>query len=191
MPVPEKEYFTLTELIKRWERSSIDLITLRDYARRDVLVFSIYSRDIGSHKREVTQPNGDIHTTKITALQFVSTDYIYKPIQYLLADDARRILESTTGEKVAVSVLYSSVTRNKESGTGYSAPRYFEPNDLLITRDERDKFEKRYNLKVGSKLEVFWEWVTEASNQKALTLIGSGIAAVSLVLWQAYSHFFG
>jgi len=189
MPAPEKEYFTLTEIMDRWARSKVDQTTLLDYARRDLLIYSVYLREIGSHKRETIEPDGAIRTTTVSAMQFVASGFTYQPIRYLKANDARRILEAKEGEQIAVSVLYTSAERNKESGTGYAQPLYFEPKDLLITKSERDRFEKQHKLSIGSRSEACWKWLTDASNQKALTLIGSAIAAVGITLWQLYVRF--
>lgn len=189
MPAPEKEYFTLSEIMERWTRSKVDLTTLLDYARRDLIIYSVYLRDIGSHKRERVDFDGSILTTTVSTMSFVSPGFTYEPIRYLKANDARRVLEAKGGEQVAVSVLYTSRERNKESGTGYMQPHYFEPKDLLITKTERDRFETEHNLSTGSRAEALWQWLTNASNQKALTLIGSAIAAISLAAWQLYAHF--
>lgn len=189
MPAPEKEYFTLSEIMERWARSKVDLTTLLDYARRDLLIYSVYLRDIGSHKRERIEPDGSILTTTISTTSFVAPGFTYEPIRYLKANDARRVLEAKEGELVAVSVLYSSRERSKESGTGYMQPHYFEPKDLLITKAERDRFETEHKLSIGSRAEASWQWLTNPNNQKALTLIGSVIAATSIAAWQLYSRF--
>ncbi len=190
MPAPEKEYFTLAEIIDRWSRSGVDNVTLLDYARRELIVYSVYLRDIGSHKRESVEPDGAIRTTTVRTMQFISQGFTYEPIRYLKANDARRILEAKEGEQVAVSVLYTSSERGKESGTGYMQPHYFEPKDLLITKAERDRFEKEHKLSVGSRAEALWQWFTNASNQKALTLIGSAISVAGFTVWQLYERFF-
>lgn len=190
MATPEKEYFTLTEIIKRWERANIDHVTLLDYARRDILIYSVYLRDIGSHARETVDVDGTIRTTTTTVMHLISPDGPYQPIRYLKSDDARRILESKDSERIAVSVLYSSPLRHKESGMGYMQPHYFTPDDLLVTKEERDRFEKQFNVKVISKFERLWKWLADPGNQKALTLIGGGITALFVTVWQIYSRFF-
>ncbi|SEH04742.1 hypothetical protein [Candidatus Venteria ishoeyi] len=184
MGVPEKEYFSLTEIMKHWERSKIDEVTLLDYARKDILIYAVYLRDIGSHKYQRTEEDGVIRTTTRTTMKFVSSDYIYQPIRYLKADDARRILEAKEGEKIAVSVLYSSKERNKESGTGYLQAHYFEPKDLLVTIEERNRFEKEYGLRTGSKTEALWQWLSNDNNQKALKLIGGTFVTIGgAIVW--------
>lgn len=189
MPAPEKEYFTLTEIMERWARSKIDRTTLLDYARRDLIIYSVYLREIGGHKREIIEPDGAVRTITVTTMQFVAPGFTYQPIRYLKANDARRILEAKEGEQIAVSVLYTSAERNKESGIGYAQPHYFEPKDMLITRSERDRFEKQHKLSTGSRSETFWKWLTDADNQKALTLIGSASTAIGIALWQLYVRF--
>ena len=190
MPAPEKEYFTLTEIIDRWTRSKVDQVTLLDYARRDLIIYSVYLRDIGSHKRESVEPDGAVRTTTVSTMQFISQGFTYEPIRYLKANDARRVLEAKDGEQVAVSVLYTSRERNKESGIGYMQPHYFEPKDLLITKAERDRFESEHKLSVGSRTEAIWQWLTNANNQKALTLIGSAISVAGFTAWQLYERYF-
>ena len=184
MAAPEKEYFTLTEIMKRWERAKIDEITLLDYARKDTLIYAVYLRDIGSHKIQRTEPNGDIRTTLNTTMKFISPDYTYQPIRYLKSDDARRIFEAKEGEQIAVSVLYSSKERNKESGTGYMQAHYFEPKDLLVTIEERNRFEKEYELNIGNKTEIIWQWMSNDNNQKVLKLMSGAVVAVGgAIVW--------
>ncbi|MNP85033.1 hypothetical protein D3C76_1845960 [compost metagenome] len=67
-------------------------------------------------------------------------------------------------------------------------PHYFGPKDLLITKEEVERFEKKHKLSIGSRAEVLWTWLKDASNQKALTIIGSAIATVSFALWTLYVH---
>lgn len=190
MAVPEKEYFNLPEIIDRWSRSKIDQVTLLDYARKDLLVFSVYIRDIGGHKVETVDEDGSFHTRTHRVYLHMSSENVYKPIKFLGANDARRILEAKDGEQIAVSVLYSSIERNEKESMGYIGPLYFEPKDLVITRNERDRFEKEFKVKTGSLAGVCWSWIADATNQRALTIIGSVITATGLAAWQLYENFF-
>ena len=89
-----------------------------------------------------------------------------EPIRYLRADDARRILEAKPGETIAVNGLYSLPTRSRESGMGYlGSPKYFTREDLVVTRAERDRFEKTHGFDTPSQTPG-----TSASVQRLLKL---------------------
>lgn len=185
MSLPEKEFFSLDEIISRWRFATCDRATLLDYARRDLLIYSVYLRNIGSHRRVREDLGGVVTTTSTVEFQFTSSDYKWQPIRYLKSDDARRILEAHPSEKIAVSILYSSPLRNKKSGTGYLQAHYFTTEDLFVTRAERDRFEAVHKVNLASgHITKAWRWLSEPANQKTLGIIGSVIAAIAVaVAW--------
>jgi hypothetical protein len=187
MALPEKDFFTLDEIIARWRFAGCDRTTLLDYASRDLLVFSVYLRDLGDHKTIEETADERVTTTHSVAFQFRSSDYKWHSIQYLKADDARRILEGKPGEEIGVGVLYSSPSRDKASDTGHLQALYFTHADLLITRAERDHFEAEHKVNLASgRMGRAWRWLSDASNQKALTIIGVGIAAIFGAAWTVF-----
>ncbi len=187
MSIPEKNFFTLDEIINRWRFAGCDRATLLDYASRDLLVFSVYLRDLGHHKTTKETVDSIVTTTHDVAFQFISQDYKRQSIRYLLADDTRRILEGKLGEEIGVGVLYSSPIRDKASGTGYMQALYFTHVDLLITRAERDRFEAEHNVNLASgRMSKAWKWLSDASNQKALSIIGVSIAATFGAAWTVF-----
>ena len=187
MPLPEKDFFTLDEIIDRWRFAGCDRATLLDYARRDLLVFAVYLRDLGHHKTIEETPESRITTTHSVAFQFTSTDYKWHSIRYLKADDARRVLEGRPGEEIGVGGLYSSPTREKASGMGYLQALYFTYADLLLTRAERDRFEMDHKVNLASgRMGKAWSWLSDASNQKALSIIGISVAAIFGAAWTVF-----
>ena len=188
MSLPEKDLFTLVEVISRWRFANCDEATMLDYARRDLLVFSVYLRDLGDHRTIEKTASTKITTTHTTVFAMVSPTYEWKPIRYLRADDARRILEARSGEEVAVTVLYSSPMRTEESGTGYLSALYFTRADLLITREERDRFEASHKINLSSgRVAKFWAWLRNSENQKALSVLGAALAAVVGAGWAMFT----
>lgn len=188
MSLPEKEFFSIDEIIDRWRFARCDRATLLDYARKDLLVFSVYLRDLGSHQSERETENGKITTTISTSFSFRSPNYQWHSLQYLKTDDARRVLECRENERAAVSVLYSSLNRDKASGTGYLQAHYFTPNDLLVSRAERDRFEEEHNINLASgRLANAWGWLCDTTNQKALAIIGSVLTALAIGGWTVYT----
>lgn len=187
MSLPEKEFFTLDEIIDRWRFARCDRVTLLDYARKDLIVFSVYLRELGSHQR-VRETKDGIVTTTTTSYSFRSPDYEWHSIRYLKGDDVRRVLECRDNERAGVSVLYSSPSRDKASGTGYLQAHYFTPADLLVTKAERDRFEREHNVNLASgRLSNAWRWLCDTSNQKALAIIGGVLAALAGGGWTVYS----
>lgn len=187
MTLPEKDFFTLEEIIARWRFAGCDRTTLLSYATGDLLVFSVYLRDLGHHKTVEETPEEKITTTHSVAFQFVSPTYKWHSIRYLKANDARRILEATSGEQIGVGGLFSSPSRDIASGTGHPQAIYFTYADLIITRTERDRFETEHKINLASgRIGKAWRWLSDASNQKALSILGVGVAAVFAAAWSVF-----
>ncbi len=186
MTLREKDFFTLEEIIARWRFAGCDRATLLTYATRDILVFSVYLRDLGDHKTIEETPDEKIITTYSVPFKFVSPTYKWHSIRYLKADDARRILEATSGEQIGLGGLFSSPIRDKASGTGYPQAIYFTYADLIITRSERDRFETEHKINLASgRVSKAWRWFSDASNQKTLSILGAGVAAVFIAACQS------
>lgn len=188
MPPPEKELFALDEIAERWRSTGFDRGTFLDYARRDLLVFSVYLRDLGHHRTIRDVPDGRVTTTHSVAFRYQARGYQPAQVRYLKADDARRILESRLGEQVGVHVLYSERLRRSASGTGYAQALYFTPDDLLITMAERDLFEFTHKLRVtpGPFMRA-WTSLGEQSTQRALAILGGGLAGLVGAAWIGFT----
>ena len=188
MPLPEKEFFTLDEIANRWRFAGCDRATLLDYARKDLLIFSVYLRELGDHQRVQETTQGRVITTTSTMFSMRSPEYEWQSIRYLKSDDSRRVLECRENEKAAVAVLYSSPLRDKASGAGYMQPYYFAPEDLLVTRLELERFEKEHNVNLASgRVAKGWNWLCDSTNQKALGIIGSLLVALAVGCWTVYT----
>ena len=144
MPLPQKSYFTLDEIIRRWQSEGCDRATLLEYARADLLVFAVAERNLGSHtiRRET---DDHVITTEVTRMQLGGPAET-QSIWYLRADDARRVLETQPGERAAVNGLFRRVERDRASGVGQSPPKLYAYEDLVVTRDERDRFEEAHEV---------------------------------------------
>lgn len=192
MPFPEKELFTLDEIERRWRLAGGKRCTLHDYARRDLLVYSVYLRDIGSHRRIEEFSDRWKTTTHTVAFRFHAVEYEWSPIRYLDADDARRILESGEGEEIAVSALYRTRERLKSKGEWHMAPKYFTANDLRITREERDRFETEHNTnRISGQLGSMWRWMSLAENREPLKLLAALVGGISAAIWAIITFVFG
>lgn len=188
MPPPEKELFTLDEIAERWCSTGFDRGTFLDYARRDLLVFSVYLRDLGHHRTIRDVPDGRVTTTHSVAFRSQAQNHYAAQVRYLKADDARRILESRSGEQVGVHALYSERLRRSASGTGYAQALYFTPDDLLITMAERDLFEFTHKLRViPGPLTRAWRWLGQQSTQRALAILSGGLAGLAGVAWIGFT----
>ena len=183
MALPEKDFFALTEIAARWR---CDDVAFLSYATRDILTYSVYLRDLGSHRTVVETEEERITRNHTVAFSMRSPDYQRHSIHFLPADAARRILESRPPEEVAVSVLYKSTQRTKESGIGYMQALYFTRSDLVVSREERDRFERTYNvISKPGWIARKWNWLRDAENQKPLAFLGGGIAAIAAAGWTA------
>lgn len=190
MPLPEKEFFTLDEIMSRWRFAGCDQATLLDYARRDLLIFSVYLRELGNHQRIEETQEARI-TTTTSVFSPTSPDFKRHAIQHLKSEDARRVLECRSSESAGVSVLYSSPARDKASGTCYIQAHYFTSADLILTRAERDRFEKKHNINLASsRMASAWGWLADSTNQKALAILGSAIGTIAAGAWTIYIWWF-
>lgn len=143
--LPEKEFFRLDEIIARW---GVDREALLDYARRDLLVFAVYLRDIGSYSTTTETDEGTV-TRTVRTIELIRPETPPSPIKYLRAEDARRLLEARMGERVIVPGLYGSRARTRESGTGYWGGKELSSEDMVVTLDERNRFEKEHGFERG------------------------------------------
>jgi len=59
---------------------------------------------------------------------------------------------------------------------------------LLVTKAERDRFEREHDVNLASgRLANAWWWLCDATNQKALAIIGSVLTALAVGGWTVYS----
>lgn len=187
MTIPEKDFFTLEEIIHRWRFAGMDSATLLKLATDDLLVFSIYIRELGSHTRTRETPSGTVTTTHMVEFSFRADGYSRPPLQYLKADDARRILESRPGEKIAVRGHYSVPERTRESGLGHAQAPLFTREDLLVSRIERDRFEKEHKVPLVPPWHIrVWQWLSDQANHRVLTMLSGWGTAIVTAAWAAW-----
>ncbi|MBN3189152.1 hypothetical protein H4F64_02855 [Pectobacterium brasiliense] len=131
MAIPEKDFFTLNEIIHRWRFAGMDSTTLLKLAMDDLLVFSIYVQGIGSHTSIGETPDGTVGTNHTVHFSFKAKGYSRPSIQYLKSGDTRRILEAMPDEKTQSNISCEKADvlvgrrqtgtsdRDKLSGQGY------------------------------------------------------------------------
>ena len=87
--------------------------------------------------------------------------------------------------------MYDSAKREEASGTAYSRAHYFKPADLVITKTERDRFEKEHKINLASgRAAKAWSWLSDSANQKALAILGGAIGAIAGGAWTLYVWLF-
>ena len=183
MALPEKDFYTLDEVAVRCACIGFDRYSFLDIARKDLLVFSTYRRDIGSYRQVTETPEGTVTRTKAVLFSFKAEGYSSDGVRYLLAEDARRILEAKPGEEVAVPGLYTLPTRTRESGTAYP-DLYLTAADLGISLAERTRFESEHGYKtLTAGLSRLWAWAKEANNRAVLAWLSAGGAAIVVAVW--------
>lgn len=189
MGLPEKTILTLDEVVSRWRYWGCDHATLHGYAQQDQLVFSVYLRDIGSHKSIWTEAGSQI-TRKVQTITFVSPDAVIRRLFYLDGNDSRRIMEAKDNEQVAVNALYWTTERTNKRGTYHASAMYLTRQDLVVTREECDRFERRHGA-IGFRglLKRVAFWIKEPSEHKTLTLVGSAVMALVTAMWAAFKWY--
>lgn len=149
MPLPEKPYFTLDEVIARWK--DCDREALLEYARQELLTFAVFMPEIGSHRTRRETETAIITSTHTVALEMLSEEAAAAkklPLRYVRAEDAVRIMSAREGVEVAVSYLFLRPELDKEGRMAYPSPKYFTSADLRISRGERDRFEEAHDLSI-------------------------------------------
>jgi len=191
MPIPEKDFYTLDEIADYWACIGINKSSFLYLARNDLLVFSVYRRELGSYREVTETPKGILTRTNNVLISFRAPDFENTAIRYLRADDARRILEAKPGQEIAVIGLYSLPTRTRESGTGYSPSIYLTSEDLGISLSEKTRFENAHGYNsFKARSYRFWSWFKEPSNLKPLSLIGTGLMVVIGAVWTVFKLFY-
>lgn len=187
MAIPEKDFFTLEEIVHRWRFAGMDNATLLKLATDDLLVFSIYIRDIGSHTAKRETPSGTVTTNHQVQFSFRAEGYTRPALQYLKSDDARRILESHPAEKIAVRGHYSIPERTKESGLGHANAPLITREDLLVSKIERDRFEKKHKVALSPPWHSrVWQWLSDQVNHRVLTMLSGWLTALVTAAWAAW-----
>jgi hypothetical protein len=187
MAIPDRDFFTLEEIVHRWRFSGMDSATLLKLASDDLLVFSIYIRDIGSHNTTTEAETGTATTTHQVQFSFRAQGSSRPAIQYLKSDDARRILEARPGEKIAVRGHYSLPERTKESGLGYATAPLFTRDDLVVSKVERDRFENKHRVALSPPwYSRLWQWLSDQANHRVLTMLSGWLAALVVGIWTAW-----
>ncbi|MBB6559355.1 hypothetical protein HNP48_002022 [Acidovorax soli] len=122
------------------------MATLGEYARSGQLVFSVYIRDIGSHKIETELPDGKI-TRTVSQVRFLSPEAAKQsPLRFLRASDSARIFDSLPHEAIRVPGTYTTADLLPKNGTQHMSGLYFKLEDLVLSREERDRFELEHRL---------------------------------------------
>jgi len=189
MGLPDKDLLTLEEVIARWKHWGCDHSTLRSYAASDLLVFSLYLRDIGSHKTVRTEGERVI-TNEVRTMRFVAPNATIRKLFYLDGDDARRILESVGNEQVAIHALYWTPQRIKKQAVYHLSAQYFTPEDLLVTREECERFERRYKANgIYGLFKRVTYWVREPSPSDMATRIGGAIVVLATAAWAVFKWY--
>lgn len=189
MGLPEKQFLSLDELIARWKCWGCDHETLRNYAERDLLVFSVYFRDLGSHKSVRDQGDARI-THEVQVINFVSPSHVDRRLFYLGAKDARRVLEAKDNEQVMVDVLYWTPERVKKQATGYPQGKYLIQSELVVTREQCEALERMHHVNGVAGLAKRAAFaITQPSQRKVLTFIGGALAAVVTGVWAFFKWY--
>lgn len=189
MGLPEKQFLSLDEAIARWRHWGCDHETLRSYAERDLLVFSVYFRDIGSHKSVRDKGNTRI-TSEVQIISFVSPDHIDRRLFYLSATDARRILEAKSDEQVMVGVLYWTPERVKKQATGHPQGKCLTQSDLVVTREQCEAFERTHHANgIAGLAKKATFAITQPSERKTLKFLGGAIAVVAAGAWAFFKWY--
>lgn len=186
MAHPTKDHFSLAEILERWRHASIDEATLLKLAAENHLVFAFYKPDLGDYSETIEVPDGRVTRSHTTAFSFKAAGSERPPLQYLAADDVRRIFEARGTERITIRGHYSSRARTKESGIGYlgNAPQLTR-DDLLLSREERDRFEREHKPRLSPKL---WDRLADQANQRVLILPAGWITAAIIGLWTLFLY---
>ena len=141
MPLPEKDYYDLNSLAKRW---NISLFDVQHYAETGKLVCSVHIdmrlTQIGIFKK---QKNGK--------KQFEIKDRAYvEGLVGIIPSDCRKVFRNNQTD----TIIFESLKINGEYlrlADNLNKRVQIEPKDIVVRRCDRDSFEKHYNLELISE----------------------------------------
>jgi hypothetical protein len=191
MSLPEKPILTLDEVVARWKHWRCDYETLHSYAERNLLVFSVYIRDLGSHKSVRVEGDTEI-TREVRTINFISPGHVVRRLFYFGADDSRRILEASGNEQVAVNVLYWTPDRIKEQATGHLSAKYFSRHDLVVTREQCEQFERSHRANgFAGFIRKATFLLSNPAQLKSLKFVGGALVVVATAIWAVFKWYAG
>lgn len=145
MPLPEKAFYRLSEIISAW---GCGYSELHEYARAGALHFAVYLGELGDYVEREELPTGALRTTKHQRMQFVGPGYVRQEFAYLYDDDARRVLQCDENQTAVVSItsmdpIYIVGPIRK---VGHFSGKEVAKRELVVTAAERARFELQHRL---------------------------------------------
>lgn len=180
MPLPDKSFYQLPELMAAW---GCGYSELHEYARTGALHFAVYLGGLGDYVERKSLPDGALLTTKHQHMQFVAPGYIHHDFAFLFDDDARRVLACDENQNVVVSV--TSMDQINIVGplrkTGHWSGKEVAKRELVVTAGERARFEMQHGLRPN-------DLGTATAAVDRILVICSRMHPVILELRRRYDH---
>ena len=141
MPLPEKDYYDLNSLAKRW---NISLSDVQHYAETGKLICSVHIdirlTQVGIFKE---QANG------FREFQSEKEIYIEGPVG-IVPSDCRKVFRNNQTD----SIVFRSLIHNGQYlrlVDQQGKPIQIEPKDIVVRKFDRDNFEKEHRLEPSSE----------------------------------------
>lgn len=160
MPLPQKSYFFVPEVAERWGATVSDIAT---YAHERLIQLCAMAINLHVQTGYYEHIDEDDYTYIPTG-----QDVLNGP-QPIRAEDVWRILQDKIGSISSFSTAHPNSVLQVCEGV---APLRLTLNQLLITRDERDRFEREYELSVADSDSKQTSVFTHSSNYSEVTLRG-------------------
>lgn len=160
MAFPEKDYFTLQEIVDRWTRLKGEPIAvgyLHHQIVRGDLLTAVVDFPAGNYqdKHEELDEEGRrwTRTTTVSRFRLFSDEVRVPQIYYVHPEDARQIiLNQVKNRKFPIHRLFLTRELNPKEGLEkFNNPLLVDVNDLVVTREERDQFEREHGISPADK----------------------------------------
>lgn len=143
MPLPRKEYFSVYEVAERWKIKESDI---EYYAVNRQLFLSVHlSREFLEQGRFFRNQHG-------TRYRVPYGRNIYTGLKTVLSEDVYKIFKNTGSDLSCFQPSRGFEYARIMDKSGETGQIFVRPNEIVISRDERDRFEKIHGIVAGLHL---------------------------------------
>lgn len=146
--LPEKQAFSIEELLARWTEDKVTFGHLCDWAEQNGLVMGVRVRGTGSISEQVQSEDGIIRTRRTSRIVLAGpTEFPALRTDYLDTGTLLKILTAAEGVRVGAPITYPSVDRSADTGVGHlSGGSFYGKADLVVPWLEVSRMESQFRI---------------------------------------------
>jgi len=145
--VPAQQYYSLDELLVRWERDEVTLTQLCDWVETADLVMGVRVRGAAIPSERFHREDGSRVTRRVTTHVFAGEPGPTFRTDYLGKDTLIDILTAKNGREIGAQVTYSHPSREPAKGTmHFGGERFYSKEALVVSHAEVLRIEALFKL---------------------------------------------